>query len=81
MNEQEKDKFIKQLQDEVGKWHHAYDALLIERNQLVSRIMELESKCEMQEKNIREKAEEIAKKDDRIDELKESLRNVFIRTR
>lgn len=81
MNEQEKDKFIKQLQDEVGKWHHAYDALLIERNQLASRITELERKCEMQEKNIREQAEEIAKKDERIDELKESLRNVFIRTR
>ena len=81
MNEQEKDKFIKQLQDEVGKWHHAYDALMIKRNQLVSRITELESKCEMQEKNIREQAEEIAKKDERIDELEESLRNVFIRTR
>ena len=81
MNEQEKDKFIKQLQDEVGKWHHAYDALLIERNQIVSRITELEGKCEMQENNIRKQAEEIAKKDERIDELKESLRNVFIRTR
>lgn len=81
MNEQEKDKVIKQLQDEVGKRQHAYDALLIERNQLASRITELESKCEMQEKNIREQAEEIAKKDERIDELKGSLRNVFIRTR
>ena len=47
MNEQEKDKVIKQLQDEVGKRQHAYDALLIERNQLASRITELESnaKC------------------------------------
>lgn len=74
MNEQEKDKFIKQLQDEVGKWHHAYDALLIERNQLVSKQVELE-------KNIGELAKAIALKDDRIEELKESLRNVFIRTR
>lgn len=42
MTEIEKDKFIKQLQEEVGQWHHAYDALMIERNQLVSRILELE---------------------------------------
>lgn len=34
MTEKEKDLLIKQLQDEVGKWHHAYDALLIERNKL-----------------------------------------------
>ena len=74
MNEREKDNLIKQLQDEVGKWHNAYDALLVERNQLVSKQVELE-------KSIREQAEAIAKKDERIDELKESLRNVFIRTR
>jgi FtsZ-binding cell division protein ZapB len=67
-------KYTKQLEEEVGQWHHAYDALLVERNQLVSKIMELE-------KSIREQAEAIAMKDDRIEELKESLRNVFIRTR
>ena len=74
MNEREKDNLIKQLQDEVGKWHNAYDALLVERNQLVSKQVELE-------KSIREQAEAIAIKDDRIEELKGSLRNVFIRTR
>lgn len=74
MTEQEKDKLINQLQNEVSKWHHAYDALMIERNQLVSKQVELE-------KSIREQAEAIAMKDDRIEELKESLRNVFIRTR
>ena len=74
MTEQEKNQLINQLQDEVGKWHNAYDALLVERNQLVSKQVELE-------KSIREQAEAIAMKDDRIEELKESLRNVFIRTR
>ena len=74
MTEQEKNQLINQLQDEVGKWHHAYDALLVERNQLVSKQVELE-------KSISEQAEAIAMKDDRIEELKESLRNVFIRTR
>ena len=34
--------YIEQLRGEVGKWHHAYDALMVERNQLVSRIKELE---------------------------------------
>lgn len=42
MTEKEKDLFIKQLQDEVGKWHHAYDDLMTERNNLVIRIRELE---------------------------------------
>lgn len=35
--------YTQQLRDEVSKWHHAYDALLVERNQLVSRIKELEN--------------------------------------
>ena len=34
--------YTKQLEDEVGKWHHAYDALMIERNQLVSRLLKYE---------------------------------------
>lgn len=36
--------YTKQLEDEVGKWHHAYDALMVERNQLAKRIQELEKK-------------------------------------
>jgi IS1 family transposase len=34
--------YTKQLEEEVGTWHKAYDALMVERNQLVSRIKELE---------------------------------------
>ena len=34
--------YTKQLEGEVGKWHNAYEALVIERNQLVKRIKELE---------------------------------------
>lgn len=33
--------YTKQLEDEVGKWHHAYDALMVERNKLVNELMEL----------------------------------------
>lgn len=36
--------YTKQLEGEVSKWHHAYDALMVERNQLVNRINELESR-------------------------------------
>ena len=42
--------YTKQLEGEVGKWHHAYDALMIERNQLVRRINELEQKPNQKEK-------------------------------
>lgn len=35
--------YTKQLEGDVGKWHHAYDNLMIERNQLVNRIKELEN--------------------------------------
>ena len=34
--------YICQLEGEVGKWHHAYDALVIERNALVRKILETE---------------------------------------
>lgn len=35
-------KYTKQLEEEVGKWHHAYDALMVERNDLVKKVMNLE---------------------------------------
>lgn len=34
--------YTRQLENEVGKWHHAYDALMVERNQLVNRVIKLE---------------------------------------
>lgn len=36
--------YTRQLEEDVGKWHHAYDALMVERNQLVCKIAELERK-------------------------------------
>lgn len=30
--------YTKQLEDEVGKWHYAYDALMVERNQLAREL-------------------------------------------
>ena len=34
--------YTKQLESEVGKWHHAYDALTIERNTLVRMLLQHE---------------------------------------
>lgn len=34
--------YTKQLEGEVGKWHHAYDALVVERNMLVNRLLKYE---------------------------------------
>jgi len=36
--------YIKQLEGEVSKWHHAYDNLMIERNLLATKALNLESK-------------------------------------
>lgn len=35
--------YTRQLEAEVGKWHHAYDALMVERNQLANKIIKLET--------------------------------------
>ena len=32
--------YTKQLENEVGKWHHAYDALMVERNQMAKTLCE-----------------------------------------
>ena len=32
--------YTRQLEKEVGKWHHAYDALMIERNQMAKTLCE-----------------------------------------
>lgn len=34
--------YTRQLENEVGKWHHAYDALMVERNQLVDNLLKYE---------------------------------------
>lgn len=34
--------YTRQLENEVGKWHHAYDALIVERNALVNRLLKYE---------------------------------------
>lgn len=34
--------YICQLEGDVGKWHHAYDALMVERNQLVNKMKSTE---------------------------------------
>lgn len=36
--------YTKQLEDEVGKWHHAYDSLMVERNLLATQMLDLKSK-------------------------------------
>lgn len=32
--------YTKQLEGEVGKWHNAYDALMVERNQMAKTLCE-----------------------------------------
>lgn len=39
--------YTKQLEGEVGKWHHAYDALMVERNALVSKLLQYEKTVEV----------------------------------
>ena len=39
--------YTKQLEGEVGKWHHAYDALVVERNALVCKILQHEKTVEI----------------------------------
>ena len=34
--------YTRQLEGEVGKWHHAYDVLVVERNALVNRLLKYE---------------------------------------
>lgn len=34
--------YTRQLENDVGKWHHAYDALVVERNMLVNRLLKYE---------------------------------------
>ncbi len=46
---EEYEAYTRQLESEVGKWHHAYEALMVERNQLVNRMMELERQNKQQE--------------------------------
>ena len=39
--------YTKQLEGEVGKWHKAYDALVIERNALISKLLQYEKTVEI----------------------------------
>lgn len=39
--------YTKQLEGEVGTWHNAYDALVIERNALVSKLLQYEKIVEI----------------------------------
>ena len=41
--------YTQQLEGEVSKWHHAYNALVIERNALVRKILETEKSVEVKD--------------------------------
>ena len=32
--------YTRQLENEVGRWHHAYDALMVERNLMATTLFE-----------------------------------------
>lgn len=62
-----------QLEKEVGRWHNAYDALMIERNQLVNRLMELEQEIN----GLKIKNEIIQKSHDAtVQELNDLINNI-----
>lgn len=55
--------YTKQLEGEVGKWHHAYDALMVERNQLVNNLKSTEKFLEAEREECnrwRQRAVELA---------------------
>lgn len=65
--------YTAQLEKEVGRWHHAYDALMIERNQLVNRLMELEQEIN----GLKIKNEIIQKSHDAtVQELNDLINNI-----
>ena len=47
--------YTRQLENEVGTWHHAYDALMIERNALVNELLKYKQPVTV---NVGEKAKE-----------------------
>ena len=56
--------YTQQLEGEVGKWHHAYDALMVERNQLVNNLKSTEKFLEAEREACdrwRKRAAELAK--------------------
>lgn len=56
--------YTKQLEGEVGKWHHAYDALMVERNQLVNHLKSTEKFLEAEREECnrwRQRATKLAK--------------------
>lgn len=56
--------YTKQLEGEVGKWNHAYDALVIERNQLVNHLKSTEKFLETEREECnrwRKRSAELAK--------------------
>ena len=56
--------YTRQLENEVGKWHHAYDALMVERNQLVNHLKSTEKFLEAEREECnrwRQRTAELAK--------------------
>ena len=58
--------YARQLEDEVGKWHHAYDALMVERNELVNMLISTEkfleeerAECDRWRKIVKEQGIEL----------------------
>lgn len=65
--------YTRQLENEVGKWHHAYDALMVERNQLENRLMELEQEID----ELKIKNEIIQKSHDAtVQEINDLINNI-----
>lgn len=56
--------YTQQLEGDVGKWHRAYDALMVERNQLVNKLKSTEKFLEAEREECdrwRQRAAELTK--------------------
>ena len=56
---EEYQRYTRQLEGEVGKWHHAYDALMVERNQLAGKYAEINLRAAAMAQRIAELETEI----------------------
>ncbi len=67
--------YTRQLEGEVGKWHHAYDALVVERNALVNRLLKYEKTVSIRNKEGSESVTLLRETFDAISGELEELRN------
>ena len=69
--------YTKQLEGEVGKWHHAYDALMVERNQLAGKYAEVNLRVAAMAQRIAELETELEHRSVELQIARASHRNTL----